>query len=443
MISASAPTVSRRNRVPRGDLQAFLGALEGYVVLRNHDIFANLERGTDIDLFVADAAAAERTARRHLGPPLWTSTRPHLRQLLYAWGNIDLFPTTIQWKGAPYLHIEEALLSAQRSHLGFPKPRPAHEAVVSWLGSILWGGFFKERYREIIIQAARTDGHALYEVLAAAFGAPWARRLYRCARAGAPEQAAQWTRSLQRRLWWRSFRKRPAATASGWLARITAEITLRIRPPVPWLAVLGPDGSGKSSVLDALAERLSSYEITRGHWRPGLLLPWDSSADAINPDPHGTPARGMPASAVKIFFLLADWLLGYWTRIANLRSKCHFVLFDRHYVDLLIDPRRYRFRHPMWLARLGARLVPKPDLFIVLDAPPDVLQQRKQEVPAAETARQRDAYRALADRLPNVAVVNANRPLAAVVDDVEALLLSCTTDGKGQDARRHQTPDIY
>ena len=435
-VENAAAMATDAHHVPHAALKRFLSDLDGYVVLRNHDVIASLERGSDIDLLVRDLRAAERTARVHLGPPLWTTTRPHLKQYLYAWGNIDLLPECVQWKGAPYLHAEAALACAERSALGFPKPRLAHEALVSWMNSLLWGGFFKERYRPVILRAAREDGAAFLRALTDAFGQQWAERLFSCAQIGTPEQSAQWAGALRRALWWRAFRRRPARTVQGGLRRLAAEARLRLRPPMPWLAVLGPDGSGKSSVLNALEERLAGYKVVRGHWRPGVLLPWEES-QAVNPNPHGEAPRSALTSAGKVFFLVADWWLGYWRRIADRRSRSNFVFFDRHYLDLLVDPRRYRFGEPMWLARWAARFVPQPDLLVVLDAPPEVLQQRKQEVPLEETRRQRAAYRALAERLPNAHIVNARRPLSVVVDDVEQLLLTCRSERASTRAREH------
>jgi thymidylate kinase len=72
------------------------------------------------------------------------------------------------------------------------------------------------------------------------------------------------------------------------------------------------------------------------------------------------------------------------------------VVFDRYYCDLLIDPRRFRSRAPRWLAGAIAAMIPMPDLMLVLDAPAEVLQARKQEVPAEESARQAQAYREFA-----------------------------------------------
>ncbi len=67
---------------------------------------------------------------------------------------------------------------------------------------------------------------------------------------------------------------------------------------------------------------------------------------------------------------------------------------------------------------------PKPDLFVILDAPAEVLQKRKREVTPEETDRQRKAYAALADRLERSVVVDADRPVDMVVSDVAAAIIA-------------------
>jgi thymidylate kinase len=205
------------------------------------------------------------------------------------------------------------------------------------------------------------------------------------------------------------------------------KIGLRLRPSAPWVVVLGPDGSGKSSVLDALASRLApNFEGTKiYHWRPGFLRPSKGVGGPVT-DPHGKPPRGTPSSLLKLVFLFLDWTLGYWGRLVRLRARGHLILFDRNYYDLLVDPKRYRYGGPLWLAKLVSWLIPRPNLVILLDAPPEVLQERKQEVPLEETTRQRAAYLKLLRSLSEGCVINATRPLNDVVAEIERVVLDYT-----------------
>ena len=65
----------------------------------------------------------------------------------------------------------------------------------------------------------------------------------------------------------------------------------------------------------------------------------------------------------------------------------------------------------------------KPNLIILLDAPPHVLQARKQEVSFQETALQRKAYLLLAGTLPNCHVVDASQSSDRVAGEVSDIIL--------------------
>jgi thymidylate kinase len=99
------------------------------------------------------------------------------------------------------------------------------------------------------------------------------------------------------------------------------------------------------------------------------------------------------------------------------------VLIDRYYFAFFVDQLRYRLRVPQGLVRLGYRCLPKPDLVLLLDAPVDVLQGRKQEVSRTETQRQRDAYLDLVRNLPNGRVIDAAQPAEAVAAEVTRAVL--------------------
>ncbi len=100
------------------------------------------------------------------------------------------------------------------------------------------------------------------------------------------------------------------------------------------------------------------------------------------------------------------------------------ILFDRYFPDCLIDAKRYRLPAScVGMAELVAKLLPKPDLSVVLDTPATVLQQRKCEVTPAESERQRKDYLMRLAGEPNVVVVDAARPLMEVVEDVRNCII--------------------
>ena len=187
-----------------------------------------------------------------------------------------------------------------------------------------------------------------------------------------------------------------------------------------FVAFLGCDGSGKSAVIESAATRLreKGIPIATGHWRPEAFRSEPSGTTAATADdPHGQTPRGTISSSLKLSWLWANWWGGWWRNIGK-RARLGVVLFDRYHADLLVDPRRYRYGGPMWLARLASRCMPQPDAVFFLDAEPDVLLSRKQEVSREALATARKAYLELCTGNSRCHVIDASRPLEDVVADV-------------------------
>lgn len=191
------------------------------------------------------------------------------------------------------------------------------------------------------------------------------------------------------------------------------------RPTGLHIVFLGPDGSGKSSVIECYMREMAQAfrRIEYRHLKPG---PLKGSGSAPVVDPHAQPARGPLGSIAKLVHFWASYLRGslLWSYPRYLRSS--LLVFDRYYHDLLADPARYRYGGSLLLARLLGKLLPQPDLVFILDAPAEVLQSRKQEVPFEESVRQRTAYRQLKGEYERAYIIDASEPLDKVVASVLA-----------------------
>ena len=185
----------------------------------------------------------------------------------------------------------------------------------------------------------------------------------------------------------RTLLRHPVQTLRSWCTHIRQRAASVWRPDGGiTLAFLGPDGAGKSSVIAAVSSGLAgAFNRTQQFgFAPGLLSNLFRRPKSTNSQPHAATPR---MAAISVARALGYWLLYYIliypvaVRLALARSS--LVMHDRHMVDALVDPRRYRYAGPAWPLHLVWRVVPRPDLIVLLDAPPEVLQSRKQEVPFA------------------------------------------------------------
>jgi thymidylate kinase len=172
------------------------------------------------------------------------------------------------------------------------------------------------------------------------------------------------------------------------------------------VALLGPDGAGKSTLT---ADLESSFYLPVRSVYMGLYQ---------NPAPRkARRLRPVPRSAKRV---ATQW--GRWLEGAYYRRRGRLVVFDRYTYDALV-PNRFRHgirgRARRWVL---ARSCPPPDLAVLLDAPSDVLYSRKGEHDLVLLERQREAYRALLRRLPRSVVVDASDDPTRVRAEVTAAI---------------------
>jgi len=203
----------------------------------------------------------------------------------------------------------------------------------------------------------------------------------------------------------------------GILARRTRDRLLRklhrrlgaIKPRALSVAVVAPDGAGKSTVIASIEKsfHFPTRSIYMGLYpkRPATRARWRM------------PGVGLAATLTRQWWRC---LVGRYHR-----ARGRMVLFDRYAYDALIPPAKPPRRLGRWRRRLLAAACPAPDLVVLLDAPGDVLFARKKEHSAAVLERQRQGYLELRRRLPQMVVVDATKDVRSVCRRVTSLIWQC------------------
>jgi hypothetical protein len=159
--------------------------------------------------------------------------------------------------------------------------------------------------------------------------------------------------------------------------------------------------------------------VEKRHLRPALSIEhqsWDipSSTNCFD----GGPKGWLVSVAYAIMSLINAWVAQLAER-RNLTLRIH----DGCYQELSINPKKYRYVGPMWLARLIGILFPPPDLWILLDISEIVLQPSSQEFLSTDTLRQREAYRTFVKTRERYIILDAGRPFASVVEEAYAAII--------------------
>jgi hypothetical protein len=182
-----------------------------------------------------------------------------------------------------------------------------------------------------------------------------------------------------------------------------------LRPQACAVALLAPDGAGKSTL---------ATDIQQSFYFPVQLvymgLYQKKGADTA-------PVRVSGVGFVRRLFR-------QWQRYLTARyhqAKGRFVIFDRYTYDALLPSQQHLSRMKQWRRWLLAHACPAPDLVLILDAPGEVLYARKEEHSAMVLEEQRQGYLKLQQYLPRAVVVDATREVEHVRREVTSLMWRC------------------
>lgn len=198
------------------------------------------------------------------------------------------------------------------------------------------------------------------------------------------------------------------------------------------VAFIAPDGAGKSTIINRVKETVSGsfYGVNLYYMRPHLfknlghynkLNPTEEAA--TNDNPHGVVCDGVFKSAVRFFFYNLDFQLGTLLKINRKKINKQLVIFDRYYYDYFADMKRYKYSLPAWFPAAFEWMIPKPDMVFVLDGNPEVLYERKKELPISELEKQCSVFHQLAQNRKNFYAINVNRDVDTIVDEVTETIL--------------------
>jgi thymidylate kinase len=168
---------------------------------------------------------------------------------------------------------------------------------------------------------------------------------------------------------------------------------LRLRGRGLTIAIVGPDGSGKTTLARALVESLpmDARYVYLGMWQRSRLR------ELIAPIPG---AR---------FVVVLSKLVARNAGVAVHRRLGRLVVIDRFTYDAEIPSVASDWRGRV-SAKVLSRVTGEPDIAILLDAPAELMFARKGEHDPARLEALRSAYLRLAESHPRIVVLDGARP---------------------------------
>lgn len=171
------------------------------------------------------------------------------------------------------------------------------------------------------------------------------------------------------------------------------------------VAILGPDGAGKSTLVASL---VGAFPVEVRTFYAGLY-----------PQGRTRPRWRLPGLGT-VALLFGMWRTEF--RARRHRARGGIVLYDRYAYDALLPLSTSSRRVARWRRALIVRAAPRPDMVVVLDAPATVLRARRQEQPLEIIEAQRVRYAELAVNLRQAQTVDATMGADAVSRRVTDLI---------------------
>lgn len=376
----------------------------------------DLRRAADIVVATARKIGWKLVSRwalpRHIQYAFYHDTGPKTEPLGLA---VDL-EAEIGHKGFRYAPIEPFL--ANPRHEGrFPRPQLTAQAVGLALHAALSKEAVSSRYRKKL-EACDLDGFSGFA--RTTLPASVASRLAEWVARDTPQDELA---SLAARLRRKLVILRPANMVRPALVRLLAWSRYLTPRSGFLLAVVGPDGSGKSTIsslvqdmfprlpnpvesvylgkkkavlptsrlIRRLSTRLGNTSFVPGP--PPTGIDRHESTPTAN-DGAGTSLVSRIADVMGLLNWLAEQWYRYLTEIRPVLQQGGVVLTDRYFIDFIQRPESSVAHRPI-LQRLLIRLFPEPDLAVLLWADPAVLAERKPEYDPEQGAAMLRRFRSI------------------------------------------------
>jgi thymidylate kinase len=309
------------------------------------------------------------------------------------WIKLDV---VIEIMFGPYQTVEtdaaDGILMRKEQREGIPLPAPSDAFWCLLLHCMLDKESIDSRHRdqlEQLVVAARESNPTGAGILPADLGDRFrADDLLARVEVGAWQELEQvgpaWRRACERRQ--RRAISRYAANRA--LRLFGAVVRVATRPGFA-VALLGPDGAGKTTLARALTRSFHPTFSTRYVYM-GF---GQSDRSVLN---YSIPGVSMLVTMVRYFVGFVHVALG------------RIVIFDRYAYDAFLPSLRRRNVREQAHRWFLSHVHPTPDAVLILDSPADVLYARRPEHALDELERDRQVYSSLASKLSDSLIVDGS-----------------------------------
>ena len=183
------------------------------------------------------------------------------------------------------------------------------------------------------------------------------------------------------------------------------------------IVVLGPDGAGKSTLIDHLIEKYQHYGTNYySHLYPKLHKNKSLKKEVY---PYSKKPYPIFISDLKIIYMFLRNTFCLLNVSIKLKNNNSIIWCDRYFYDVFADPLRYRIDKTFFNYKFFNKFVRRPDVFIILNPPFSSILKRSTEISEQELNEQINSYNNLKLIFKDSLLISSEKTINQTIEESE------------------------
>lgn len=305
----------------------------------------------------------------------------------------------------------------------------------------------KEEYKTCIKHSYENNKDKFCKCLTEIIGKDFAKSIIKNIENNEFDEIVKKSPLLTKQLRRYTFRKKPIKTLMGiseFVCKKIYRIVFSYNKYAKTISVIAPDGTGKTTFLEELSKKINYFFVNDEsdkrlhyyHFRPSVLPNLGEIGEKTGvmeqDKDFSNPHRGKPANPISSLFRITyytmDYIIGWQKCVRKDVQYDRFSIFDRYSYDFIVDPLRTKLNLPEPIRKFFVRITPQPKIVFVLDADPEIIFKRKQELTLDEISRQIVIYRELSKSNNRFRRIDASQNPNVITDEAIKVIIDKFTE---------------